>query len=115
MTSWGCKPLPKQVSLRRPNKVASAPRSLRHRHALENRCGNAVELAHDESAGSSELIGQGNHSCLEHLSVRVALPPIIDQWRHSRDTQRDVDQTLPPRAPKGIGNDDGHMNAKCSR
>ncbi len=115
MTSWACKPLPKQISLRWPNKIASASPSLRYRQALKNRCRDAVELAHDEPAGGSEFIGQRNHSRLKHLSVRVALPPIINQWHHSRNTQRDVDQALPPRAPKGIGNDDGHMNAKCPR
>lgn len=108
----GRKRLSKQIAFRRSNQVAPAPFPLRYRHALNNCDWHAVGFPHHKPASSRELIGQSNHRRSQCLPVRITLTPIIDQRSHSRDTQRDVDQALPPRAPKCIGNNDGQMYAK---
>ena len=107
----GCEPLPEQISFGRSNKIASAPESVRYRHALQNGCGHAIELAHYEPAGSREFVGNGNHSRLEHRSMRVALSSIIDQRYHSRHAHRAVDQSLAPRSPACLRTTDGHGGA----
>src|SRR6185503_4499921 len=72
---------------------------------------DAVELAHHRLGRAGQLVGHGQDGCLQDEARGIQLAEIAADGLKASETDRHVDEALPPRPAEGVGDDHGQLVA----
>ena len=99
--------LAEQVELGRdgPGRARSPP-SPSHGEPANQRRGDALRLAHHRARRGRDLIGERDHRRVEQPAAVVRRAAEVDDRRHARHPDRDVDEPVAPGPPERVGDHD---------
>src|SRR5215813_5291607 len=105
--------LTEQITLRSPYQLCQAPFAAWILIAADDGHWHIIELIHHQFSRRSQFVGNGQRRDAQLIPLCIKLAGIILDRLDTRETDRNVDQAMPPGASKGIGDNHRHIESEA--